>query len=143
MALREVLLQSRQCVHPPELLARGSSGQNLQCQRWSDWGVVVVQAYPCRSALWKARSLSLNQQLHYWRALPLIIWLTLSKCTFLLGLCGRLPIIEPFASPSSKENSMVVGPSVFVLYKPGNLYLLLSDIALLYPFSNLVWKLIF
>ena len=38
----------------------------------------------------------------------------------------------------STENSMVVGPSVFLLYKPGILSLLLSVIALLYPPSKLV-----
>ena len=41
------------------------------------------------------------------------------------------------------ENSMVVGPSVFLLYKLGILSLLLSVIALLYPPSKRVWKLIF
>ena len=33
------------------------------------------------------------------------------------GLCTLRPKTELFASPPSKENSMVVGPSVFLLYK--------------------------
>ena len=51
-------------------------------------------------------------------------------------------MIELFASPPIKENSMVVGPSVSLVYKPGILSLSLSAIVLSLP-SKLVWKLTF
>ena len=64
-------------------------------------------------------------------ALSLSTWLTLSKSIFLLGLCGLLPMMEPFACPPSNENSMVVESSVFLLYKPGIFSLSFSVTALL------------
>ena len=55
----------------------------------------------------------------------------------------RLLITEPFKPPPSRENSMVVGPSVFLLHKPGIVSLTSSAIALLSLPSRLISKLIF
>ena len=74
-------------------------------------------------------------------ALLLSTWLNLFRSTSLLGLCALLQTIESFASPSSKENSMVVVPFASLLSKSGILFLSLSITALPSPPSNLALKL--
>ena len=56
-------------------------------------------------------------------------WLNVSWSTSLLGFCALLRMIEPFASPSLKENSTVVVPFASLLLKSGTLFLSLSDTA--------------
>ena len=67
-------------------------------------------------------------------------WLNTSKSTSLLGLCVLLQMIEHFASPPSKANSMMVEPTAEqqMLHKSGILSLLLSVTALLSLPSKLV-----
>ena len=64
-------------------------------------------------------------------------WLDLPRSTSLLGLCALLWMIESFASPSSKENSMVVVPFASLLSKSGILFLSLSVTALPFRPSKL------
>ena len=55
---------------------------------------------------------------HQYITLPLSTWLNLSRATSLLGLCALLWMIKPCASPSSRENSMVVGSCLLLLCCP-------------------------
>ena len=64
---------------------------------------------------------------HHYITLPLSTWLNLSRAMSLLGLCALLWMIKPCASPSSRENSMVVMPFASLLSKSGILFLLLSQ----------------
>ena len=68
-------------------------------------------------------------------------WLNLSRSMSLLGLCALLWMIESFASPSSKQNSMVVVPFALLLSRFGILFLLLPVTALPSPPSKLALKL--
>ena len=55
-------------------------------------------------------------------ALSLSTWLNLSRYSSLLGLCALLRMIELFASPPLKENSMVVVPSASLLHRSAVLF---------------------